>query len=254
MTSTTAPLKLKAIAVDDEQHCLNTLVWELNRHCPEVELIAQYKDPEEAFVALKKADISILFLDIHLQSTSGIELLERLLPVDYHVIFVTAYDEYALKAFDMDATHYLLKPINGKKLRSALDRIINSPSIQNKEKIESLIVSLKKELNRFHKVPFPVQSGIEFIDPDSIIYVEGDNNYSILHFIDKSKLVVSKTLSHTEKVLEDFSFLRIHKSSLINLKFIKKYSKSDGGYVEMENGKQLPVGKTKRLVLKELFK
>jgi len=151
-------LKLKAIAVDDEQHCLNTLEWELNRHCPEVELIAQYKDPEEAYRALQEADISILFLDIHLQSTSGIELLQRLLPVDYHVIFVTAYDEYALQAFDMAATHYLLKPVNGKKLRAALDRILNSPPIQSQEKIESLILSLKKDLNRFNKVPFAVQS------------------------------------------------------------------------------------------------
>jgi two-component system LytT family response regulator len=246
--------KMKAIAVDDEQHCLDTLLWELGRHCPEVEVIAKYKDPEKAYAALKDADIQILFLDIHLQSTSGIELLQRLMPVDYHVIFVTAYDEYALQAFDMAATHYLLKPINGKKLRSALDRIISSPPIPSHEKIESLIASLKKELNKFNKVPFPVQSGVEFIDPDSIVYVEGDNNYSILHFRDNTKLVISKTLSHTEKVLEEFSFLRIHKSSLINLKYIKKYHKSDGGFVEMDGGKQLPVGKTKRLFLKELFK
>lgn len=183
--------KLKAIAVDDEQHCLNTLSWELNRHCPEVELVAQYKDPEEAYLALKDAEISILFLDIHLQSTSGIELLQRLLPVDYHVIFVTAYDEYALQAFDMAATHYLLKPVNGKKLRAALDRILNSPPILGHEKIESLILSLKKDLNRFNKVPFAVQSGVEFIDPESIVYVEGDNNYSILYFKDETKLVVN---------------------------------------------------------------
>jgi two-component system LytT family response regulator len=246
--------KLKAIAVDDEQHCLDTLLWEVSRHCPEVEIIAQYKDPEEAFLALKEADISILFLDIHLQSTSGIELLQRLMPVEYHVIFVTAYDEYALQAFDMAATHYLLKPINGKKLRCAIDRIIENSPMLSQEKIERLISSLKKELNRFNKVPFPVQTGVEFIDPDSIEYVEGDNNYSILHFVDKSKLVVSKTLSHTETVLEEYSFLRIHKSYLINLRYIKKYHKTDGGFVEMEGGKQLAVSKTKKLILKELFK
>ena len=253
MTSTTKE-KLKAIAVDDEQHCLDTLAWEVSRHCPEVEIIGQYKKPEEAYEALKNADISILFLDIHLQSTSGIELLKRLMPVDYHVVFITAYDEYAIQAFDLAATHYLLKPVNGKKLRSAIDRIVESPPMGIQDNMETLIDSLKFEFSKFNKVPFNVQSGVEFVNPDTITYVQGDNNYSIIHFKDGSRLIVSKTLGLTEKMLEPYSFLRIHKSFLINLKYIKKYHLADGGFVEMDDGKQLSVGKTKRVILRELFK
>ena len=124
---------LKAIAVDDEQHCIDTLLWELKRHCPEVEICRTFSDPEQAYEELKEAEIDVLFLDIHLQSTSGIELLERLMPVDYHVIFITAYDEYALKAFDLAATHYLLKPVNGKKLKAAIKRIDDSPAQVSRE-------------------------------------------------------------------------------------------------------------------------
>jgi two-component system LytT family response regulator len=249
------PNTLKAIAVDDELHCLETLLWELKRNCPEVEVIGQYQDAEQAYEVLKKADIDILFLDINLQSTSGIELLNRLMPVDYHVVFVTAYDEYAIQAFDLAATHYLLKPVNGKKLKSAIDRIKDAyASVIDQDAIEKLMESIRFEMGSVRKVPFSVQSGIEFISPDDIIYIEGENNYSILHLSGNKKLVVSKTLGHTEEVLNGYSFIRIHKSYLINLKYIKRYVKTDGGYVELENGVKLSVSRMRKLALNDLFK
>lgn len=240
--------------MDDEQHCIDTLLWELDRHCPEVEVKHTFNDPEKAFNALKDADIDILFLDIHLQSTSGIELLERLMPVDYHVIFVTAYDEYALKAFDLAATHYLLKPVNGKRLKTAINRIDVSQPLMSKDMMDNLLDSLRKEIRGSKKVAFSVQSGVEFLDPEDIIYVEGDNNYSILHLDNNKKLVVSKTLSYTEELLTGHSFIRIHKSYLINLSHLSRYHKNDGGYVEMGNGAKLSVSRTRRMVLNELFK
>ena len=200
------PEILKAIAVDDEQHCIDTLLWELERNCPQVEVQASYKDADEAYEVLKTADIDVLFLDIHLQSTSGIELLNRLLPVEYHVIFITAYDEYAIQAFDLEATHYLLKPINGKKLKTAIERIekLNEISFDQKT-MDRMLRSIKSEIGGIKRIPFSVQSGVEFIDPADILYVQGENNYSILHMNGSKKLVVSKTLSHTEEVLKDHS-------------------------------------------------
>lgn len=249
------PITFKAIAVDDELHCLETLLWELERNCPEVEVVGQFQDAEQAYEALKKADIDILFLDINLQSTSGIELLNRLMPVDYHVVFITAYDEYAIQAFDLAATHYLLKPVNGKKLKSAIDRIKDIyTSGMDQDAIEHLMESIRMEMGSIRKVPFSVQSGVEFICPDDIIYVEGENNYSVLHLSDHKKLVVSKTLGHTEEVLNAYSFIRIHKSYLINLKYIKRYIKTDGGYVELENGTKLSVSRMRKLALNDLFK
>ena len=246
---------LKAIAVDDEQHCIDTLLWELGRNCPNIEIVSTYKNADEAYEALKGADIDVLFLDIHLKSTSGIELLNRLLPVDYHVVFVTAYDEYAIQAFDLEATHYLLKPINGKKLKKAIERIEKlRDGTLDQQTMDRLLSSIRSEIGGITRIPFSVQSGVEFIDPSDIMYVEGDNNYSILYLNGSKKLIVSKTLSHTEDVLKDHSFLRIHKSYLINLKYLKRYVKNDGGYVELDDGLNLPVSRLKRTLLNELFK
>ena len=245
----------RAIAVDDELHCLDTLSWELDRNCPNVEIIGKYQDADEAYEVLLEADIDILFLDIHLQSTSGIELLNRLMPVEFHVILVTAYDEYALQAFDMAATHYLLKPVNGKKLKSAIERIDNTYSSgHDTEAMAKLIESLRSEMIGINKVPFAVQTGVEFIDPEDVIFVEGENNYSVLHLHNNKKLVVSKTLSHTENVLKSHSFLRIHKSYLINLRYLKRYIKKSGGYVELDDGRKLSVSRMRRAALNELFK
>ncbi len=247
--------KLSAIAVDDEQHSLDTLMWEIKRHCPEVEIIETFTDADEAYTALRSAEIDVLFLDIHLQSTSGLALLERLKPVDYDVVFVTAYDEYAIKAFDLSATHYLLKPINGKKLKEAIQRIHeNTSNGFSEDQLTNIIGALKNDLTNVHKIPFPVMSGIEFINPDDIIYIEGDNNYSNIHMLNGQKLVISKTLAYVEPKLANYSFLRIHKSHIINLKYIAKYVKNDGSYVELENGKKLSVSRIKRTVLNELFR
>ena len=246
--------KLKAIAVDDEQHCLDTLIWELSRNCPEVQIIHQINNEDQAKKAIMDSDIDILFMDIHLQSTSGVELVKSLQPLDCQVIFVTAYDQYAIEAFEVDAVHYLLKPINSKKLRSAIDRVIQKKQASDKVTIERIVKALSETNLHQQRIPFSVQSGIEFIKPDDITYVSGDNNYSVLHFISGKKLMVSKTLGMVENMLIDHTFLRVHKSYLLNLKHIIKYVRSDGGYIEVQGGDQLSVSRTKRATISELFK
>ena len=246
---------IKAIAVDDEQHCLDTLKWELERHCPEVEIVQMVRSGVEALKVIPQVNFDVLFLDIHLQTMTGLDLLEQLMPVNFDVVFVTAYDEYAIKAFDLAATHYLLKPVNGQKLRSAMDRIHQdngeylAPSV-----ITDLIDSIRSSMQDVKKVPFSVQSGVEFLDPKDIMYVEGDNNYSTLHLSNGKKLLVSKTLAHSENLLTSHSFVRIHKSYLINLRYLKRYVRQDGGYVVLENGQKLAVSRMRKQVLNALFK
>lgn len=245
--------KIKAIAVDDENHCLKTLEFELNRNCPEVELVKKINDADEAFEILKNADIDLLFLDIHLQSTSGIDLLERLLPVDFDVVFVTAYDEYAIKAFDLSAMHYLLKPVNGRKLRAAVEKVINKRKKKEREHLKEMIASLKDEINKSNKIPVPVHDGIAFIEPADIIYIQADSNYSTFFFKDGKKMTVSKTLKSLDAMLSNSGFLRIHKSHLINIDSLKKYVKNDGGYVILNNGTRLAVSRNKKQMLNQLF-
>lgn len=245
--------KLKAIAVDDEQHCLDTLIWELSRSCPEVEIVHQITDENTAKVEIPKADIDILFMDIHLQSSSGVNLVKDLQPLDCEVIFVTAYDQYAIDAFEVAATHYLLKPINAAKLRTAIDRILEKRKEVEKVTIDRILTALSETNLHQQRIPFNVQSGIEFVLPEEIIYVAGENNYSVLHFTSGKKLMVSKTLSYVEKLLSKQTFLRIHKSYLLNLRHIVRYVKADGGYIEVLGGAQLSVSRAKRSTINELF-
>ncbi len=248
-----AEYKLKAIAVDDEQHCLDTLIWELSRSCPEVEVIHQIKNEAEVRDLIPKSDIDVLFMDIHLKASSGVELVKELQPLDCQVVFVTAYDEYALEAFEVAAVHYLLKPINATKLRAAIDRIIEKRKESDKTTIDKIIKALSESQLNHQRIPFNVHSGIEFVVPDEIVYVSGENNYSVLHFTNGKKLMISKTLSAVEEVVSNHTFLRIHKSYLLNLRHMVRYVKSDGGYIEVVGGDQLAVSRTKRATINELF-
>ena len=244
---------LRAIAVDDENHCLTTLEFELKRNCPNVELIQKIQDADQAYEVLQTAEIDILFLDIHLQSTSGIELLERLLPVDFEVIFVTAYDDYAIKAFDLSAMHYLLKPVNGRKLRAAVDKVEEKRKLGQSEKYTEMLSALRNDLSQSQKIGIPVQEGVEFVDPSNIIYIKADSNYSVIFFKDGKKLTVSKTLKNLEENYIRSGFVRIHKSHLVNVAELRKYVKNDGGYVVMSDGVRLGVSRSKRQMMNDLF-
>lgn len=244
---------LRAIAVDDENHCLTTLEFELGRSCPDVQLIKKIQDSEEAYEVLRTEEFDLLFLDIHLQATSGIELLERLMPVDFDVIFVTAYDEYAIKAFDLSAMHYLLKPVNRNKLRSAVDKVIEKRKKIDKFQYEQMLKALRDDLSQSKKVGIPVQDGIEFIDPSELLYIKADSNYSTFYFKDGRKLIVSKTLKTIEESYLSSGFVRIHKSHLVNVSELSKYIKNDGGYVVLSNGERLSVSRNKRQILNDLF-
>ena len=247
--------KIKAIAIDDEQHCLDTLIYELERHCPQVQIINQITDPVLAKTTLENAEVDLVFLDVNLQSTTGIKLLEELMPVDFEVIFVTAYDEYALKAFDLSAAHYLMKPVNGIKLKKAIEKVERLISKeQPKEDLELILKNIQEELNKSEKIALNVQDGIEFIDPTEIIYIEGDSNYSSIFLQDGKKIVVSKTLKYLEESILSSSFFRIHKSYIINLNKMKKFVKTDGGYVIMENDDTVPVSRQKKNILNQIFK
>ena len=245
---------IKAIAIDDEQHCLDTLKYELDRHCPNLELIDQISDPGLALSTLKGTDVDLVFLDVNLQSTTGIRLLEELMPVSFEVIFITAYDEYALRAFDLSAAHYLMKPVNGLKLKEAVEKVRRrrSSDISGLE-LQELIKTIRQELTKADKIALNVQDGIEFIDPSEILYIRGDSNYATLFLENNNKLIVSKTLKNLEETTLPSSFLRIHKSYIVNISKMKKYVKTDGGYIVMSNEDQLPVSRQRKHILNKIF-
>ena len=247
--------KIKAILIDDEPHALNTLKYELNRHCSEIDVIAEFQDHVKAEQFMSMNEFDVLFLDINLMGISGIDFLESLLPVEFHVIFVTAYDEYAIKAFDLSAIHYLMKPVNGQKLRVAVDKLIEAQKKgMNNKDFERLAENLRREINRANKIPISVFEGIEFIDPQEIIFIKGEGNYSTFYMEGNKSLVLSKTLKYIEEQFLDSSFLRIHKSYIINISKLKRFNRTDGGTVELEENHSIPVSRMKKQLLSELFR
>ena len=244
---------IKAVAIDDESHCLDTLKWELNRNCKEVNLMETFEEGPALLSYLKENDIDLLFLDINLGSTTGIDLLEKMMPVEFQVIFVTAYDEYAIKAFDLQACHYLLKPINGRKLKEAITRVKQHIDTNYKNQLSSLIKSMNSLSASKNRIAVPIMNGVEFISPDDIIHIKGDNNYSHLFLEGGRKLLVSKTLKYMEDLVKDYPLLRIHKSHMVHTQKITKYMKTDGGYVVMTNGENVPVSRANHGVVSGLF-
>lgn len=244
---------IKAVAIDDESHCLDTLKWELNRNCKEVNLMATFEEGDELIAYLSENSIDLLFLDINLGSTTGINLLEQMMPVDFQVIFVTAYDEYAIKAFDLQACHYLLKPINSKKLRDAVSRVHLNNESNYKSQLSNLISSMNTTSNSKNRIPIPILNGVEFIIPDDIIHIKGDNNYSHIYLEGGRRLLVSKTLKYIEDLVKEYPLLRIHKSHIVHSEKIVKYMKTDGGYVVMNNEERIPVSRANHGLLNQLF-
>ncbi|MEO1435617.1 MAG: response regulator [Bacteroidota bacterium] len=238
---------LKAIMIDDETSALKTLSWELERHCPQVEVIGAYHQPLIGLEAIRKNQPDIVFLDIEMPKLTGIDLLQQLDRIDFSLVFVTAYEHYALKAFRLNAIDYLLKPFESIHLIEAVKRIE-----ELRAGGQAVQANIKTKLEySFKRIPVVTASAVEFLDPTEVEYCQSDGNYS--HLIGKKKTLVSKSIGEMEPLLENFGFLRIHKSYMVNIEKITKYVKTDGGYVILENGAKIPVSRRRKDVLNQII-
>ncbi len=245
---------LRAIILDDEQAGIEILRYDLEAHCPEVEIHATFNDPSEAFNYMTASSCDVLFLDISMPSINGFDFLRKFKKIDFEVIFVTAYEEYALRAFDFYAVDYLLKPIEPEKLKRAIERI-KSKKESNKdfEKFEALFRNLSGKNQKNTTLAIPTLDGFEIIDLGELVYLKADGNYTELKMKNK-KILVSKTLGDFEKILPMDNFTRIHNSFVINIQEIRKYIKGDGGIVMISNGEQLPVSRINKPKLLAMIK
>lgn len=246
---------LRAILIDDEKECLDSLNFDLKTHCPDVEVVSQCNGGKEGVKAIHKYNPDLVFLDIDMPFISGFDVLELVPHINFEVIFTTAYDKYALQAFKISAVDFLLKPIDFEELKNAVIKVQLLRERGNAQKqISFLIQQLKAlESNNVKKIALPTFDGIEFISLDDIIYCQSDGAYSYLYFKDGAKLYISKTLRYLEMALCDFHFFRVHNSYIVNLHYVKKYSKSDGGIIIMTNGANVKVSRSKKEQLLNLF-
>lgn len=244
----------KAVLVDDEPFANKSLEILLAKFCPQVKVVAVFNNPLLALDYLNQNEVDILFLDIDMPFLSGFELLAKIERTNFKIIFVTAYDQFALKAFRYSAFDYLLKPIEEELLVQTIQKIErNEAHLSNQNSVNHLLELLNNKNQEFKRIALPTLEGFEFVEIDNIIHCESDSNYTKVFFANHPMFVVSRTLKVIESMLLDFNFIRIHNSHLINIKHVKKYIKADGGFLQMVNNRELPISRAKKdEVLKKL--
>ncbi|WP_394748961.1 LytR/AlgR family response regulator transcription factor [Spongiimicrobium salis] len=239
---------MKTIIIDDEPKARNLLKVLLEENCPKIETIFMASSLLEGIDLIKQVKPNILFLDIEMPQHSGLELLDFLEPEEltFEIIFTTAFNEFALQAFELSAVDYLLKPLRASKLVKAVEKCsVLLGNSQIDEKLQELKNSLT--LEEFKKNGLPKSTGIQFVELKDIILFEGEGMYAKVYLVDQSELLISKPLKYFSDLLSTIPyFYKPHKSYLVNLRYIKEYVKSDGGYVILDNDKTVSVSKEKR--------
>lgn len=231
---------LKALLVDDELNNLASLEFLLHHDCKGIEVAGKALSAAEAREWLESHYADVIFLDINMPVEDGFQFLDSLKSQNFKIVFVTAYNEYALQAIKASAVDYILKPVNIDELQKAVEKVkrsLNNPAAleQNQALLEYLLETVKKKLPP-KKIALPQLGSISFIEVDDMVSLQADSNYTIIHMKDMQKLVISKTLKDFEELLDESQFARIHKSYIVNLKYIKEYSTIDGGIVKMSDG------------------
>lgn len=238
---------IKAVLIDDEKNAREVLEWQLRNYCPAIHIAAICATADEGIAAIKMHEPQLLFLDIEMPHKNGFEVLQAFPQPSFDVIFTTAYNQFALKAFKFAALDYLLKPIDAEDLVAAVQRYEKKTAHHHlQQQLDILVQQFKQPKALPRKLSFATSDAIYFINPATIIYCESNSNYTTLYFTDKSKLVVTKTLKEVEELLAGYNFCRVHHSYIINLAEVKRYVKQDGGSIEMTDGAQLPISRQRK--------
>ncbi len=241
--------QINALLVDDELPACETLSWLLQEYCPEILVAGMVHSAQNARSFLTQYKIDVIFLDISMPGENGFDLLSSLPENKYQVVFVTAHNDHAVKAFREAAVDYLLKPVDVAELKQAVSKVMERQSVQNSAN-QTYERSIQEILNKFsaptklNRIAIPHSEGIHFIQAKDIVYMEADSNYTIFHLLNGGKIVASKTMSEFEAQLPE-GFFRIHKSFHINLSHVVEYIKKDGNSVIMNDGVLLPVSRRK---------
>ena len=236
---------LRAVLIDDDQSNLSSLSEKLAKHCPQVEIIGRCDTAKDGIAVIEKEMPGLVFLDIEMPVMNGFVLLQQLKYRSFGLVFVTAYDHYAIKAIKYSALDYLVKPVEIEELKAAVAKAELNKETRNAQlQLELLLEHLnKKQLKR---ITIPTSEGLHFIEIDSIIYLEASNNYTHFYLSTGQKFLVTSTLKEFEELLPTELFVRIHHSIIINKNFVEKYIRGEGGQVVMRHGIVLDVSKRRK--------
>lgn len=237
---------ITAIIVDDENRAIKTLQLILNEYCKDINVIGSANSALEAIKLINNKSPDLIFLDIEMPNGNGFDVLEAFPNRNFNVIFVTAYNNYALKAIKFAVADYILKPIDIEEVVTSVSKIIErkKQNIINQPDLTALIQSIKNQTQR--KISIPTSNGTEYVSLNEIMYLEADRSYCRIFLTQKNNIMLSKSMNEIEQLLPSNEFFRIHKSHIVNLAFVKKILRTDGGTVELIDGTHLLISKTKK--------
>ncbi|NVN17849.1 response regulator [Muricauda sp. HICW] len=242
-------MELKAVIVEDEANSREILRNYLAKYCDKVTLLGEGATIEEGLQQIKRHSPDLVFLDVEMPFGNAFDLLDQIPDRTFETIFVTAYNQYAMDALNHHAAYYLMKPINIDELIKAVDYV---RTIKEKENALEGQVLQARSVKAEGKITLPQQDGFQVLEVADIYFCKADDNYTEI-YLEKRKIVVSKTLKYFEEALQSYSFARIHKSYLVNVTEVVKYKKGKGGSVVLSNGKELSVSASKKAELLSYF-
>ncbi len=239
-------MKLRTIIVDDEPDAVNFIKSIITEYCPKLEVVGTGKSAKEGAKLIIDKTPDLVFLDVEMPHGSGFDLLANFPEHSFDVIFITAFNHYAIKAIKFSAVDYILKPININEFIVAVDKVLEKRSNNHKPSsgINTLLENVRSSLPG--KLAIPTSDGMEYLNTKEIIRIEADRSYSWFFLMDSRKVLVSRNLKEYQELLSDRNFFRTHNSHLINLEHVKKYIRHEGGAVELIDGSQVPISRGKR--------
>lgn len=247
-------MKLKALVIDDEEFARKNLRILLEEYCPDVDVLDEADGKEDALVKIKEHKPDVIFLDIRMPSDSeGFELLEELEDAKVLVVFVTAFKDYAIRAFNANAVYYLLKPIDIDELKLSVEKLVESKKVfsENPESYTTYFRSLKNLSDTFlsnkpnNRIAISHTKGLKIIEDDTIVNLEASGNCTMLHFSDGSRYLDTRTLKIYENLLDENKFNRIHKSHIININYMTDYLNEDGHFAVLKDGNRIPIARNR---------
>jgi two-component system, LytTR family, response regulator len=242
---------MRTLIIDDEADCRNATRLTIKKYCPDVQIIGEATGVTEGLMAIKNLNPDLVLLDVQMQDGTGFDLVEKLGHFGFKLIFITSFDQFALKAFRCSAIDYVLKPIEPEIMIRA---IAKARETQTSKQIQQQVEILLNREKTPQRLALPVQDGLIMIEVEQVAYCGSNSNYTTFFMANGSKHVVSRTMKDFEDLFPETLFMRIHKSYLVNVKFITRYIKGDGGEVVMHNKAQLPVSRMRKDALLDRLK